>query len=331
MVRKVQNFALAIVALLLWVGAPALAQRAPDWMEGRYEGAGRIDGQIITIDVNRDGVLTATSRGDRRDADRVAASIRRTILTIDGRDYTVERTPEGFRAVPRDDVNDRNRDRLRPINFRRIDSNDRVSNRRPPTWMVGRFEATSRQDPQRVIYAITNQGDVTVAERRRGETIIRGVASYRRDQLIIDGRAYRTEENRDGFRAIPVSTRGDRPGDRNLEINFRRIAAIDDRGAGRTGVNRLPDWFDGTYTGFSRRDRQTLIVRLDPRGDLTLVVRGTDLRNHDSSVSYRRGVLTLDGRDFTIERTPEGFRAIPTDDASNRNRDSEISFRHTGN
>ena len=330
MIRMIQNLTLALVAILLWAGAPTLAQRAPDWMEGRYEGAGRIDGKVITIDVSRDGVLTATSRGNRRDAERLPASYRRSILTIDDRDYTVERTADGFRAIPRDVINDRNRDSLRTILFRRIEAMDRASDRRPPTWMVGRFEATSRQNPQRVVYTITNQGDVTVTDRRRDQTNIRGIASYRRSELNIDGRAYRVEEIRDGFRAIPVSLRSDRPADRNLEITFRRITAIDDRGNGRNGVNQLPDWFDGTYTGFSRRDSLTMIVRLDRRGDLTLVVRGTDLRNRDSSVSYRRGVLTMDGRDYTIERTPEGFRAIPAD-SSSRNRDSEISFRHTGN
>jgi len=56
-------------------------------------------------------------------------SYRRNILTIDDRDYRVERTKDGFRASLENGQNDRNRDRTDrasdlydQINFRRVGS-----------------------------------------------------------------------------------------------------------------------------------------------------------------------------------------------------------------
>jgi hypothetical protein len=134
--RKLQNLALLLGALIVLANAPAFADRAPDWMVGRYESDTRSGGKIISLRVNRQGSLRGDIRGGGPNVISITASYHRGIFDIDDRDYTVVRTGDGFRAVPdrhrSHQGNARNRqdnDRFAQIFFHRIDDRDRKRSR----------------------------------------------------------------------------------------------------------------------------------------------------------------------------------------------------------
>ncbi len=323
MLSKFQNTLLLLGALMMWVAMPAIAQSVPDWMIGRFEGT-RNDGVNITLNVDNQGRLSATGRESGRSSDRLAATFRRGILTIDGLDYRVDRASNGFRALPVDDLNGAGTNRSPRMDFRRID--DRLDNGvddRVPDWMVGTFEGSSRSTRQIIMLTFTRQGEMSIASSGSGNNFVRGLSAYRRGILTMYGRGYRPERTDSGFRAIPISGSSN---DSNQQFNFQRVS---DRNG--NGASRLPDWMAGSFEGYNRRDRQTIMLRSDSRGYLTATTRSSGLNSGRTSASYRRGILTIDGRDYRTERDGDGFRATSVDDSrdAGANRSVQIDFRRT--
>ena len=122
MARKFQALALLLAALMVWVTAPAMAQKVPDWMVGKFESTSRVVGRdiILSLVVTNNGDLTVRNRNSVRNREQIDASFKSDILTIDDIDYTVVRTTDGFRAIPSDDTPS---DEATVINFRRVDRN----------------------------------------------------------------------------------------------------------------------------------------------------------------------------------------------------------------
>src|SRR5689334_15921482 len=108
-----------LAALAALVAAPGFAQRAPSWMEGRFEGVSPRDGHVIGLRIANPGGVTVTTRKGPTNQDRSYASYIDGILSIDKDRYTVQRTRDGFRAVPYYDRNSDRHDGNGPITFRR--------------------------------------------------------------------------------------------------------------------------------------------------------------------------------------------------------------------
>src|SRR4051812_47273501 len=99
--RKFQFFALLLGTLLALLNVPAYADRAPSWMVGTFENDARRGERAITLRASSDGVLSATAiGGDFTNLTRISANYRGNNLILDGQEYTVTRTGDGFRAVP---------------------------------------------------------------------------------------------------------------------------------------------------------------------------------------------------------------------------------------
>jgi hypothetical protein len=233
--RKYQHLVLLLGALLALTIVPTLAQRAPEreysaeqrvpsWMVGTFEGSARNDGAVIALRIGEDGVMSATgSGGSRRKNDRMSVRYRGDLLTVDGFDYRVQQSRNGFTAVATDKRNGR-------IEFRRTggSSGDRIpeTNSRVPSWMIGHFDGRSSKTGQIFNLRVTSDGHLTAKDRLHGEVANYFDISYRRNTLTIEGRDYSVERTRDGFRAIPLHDRIDRKGrssDPYGQINFTRL------------------------------------------------------------------------------------------------------------
>jgi hypothetical protein len=227
---------LAILAAL--VAAPSLAQRAPTWMEGRFEGVSPRDGHVIGLRIANPGGVTVTTRKGPTNLDRSYASYTDGILSIDKDRYTVQRTRDGFRAVPYYDRDSDRHDGNGPINFHRTGEatdiptepnngrrDDTRNDRGLPDWMVGTFEGV-RRDRKIITLRGTDRSELSAQNRDRGHSEVRGSASYRRGVLTLDGREYRVEQAKDGFRAVPIHAPAGPRDDSYSRIDFRRI---DDR------------------------------------------------------------------------------------------------------
>src|SRR5258706_364576 len=103
MTRRYHLIALLLGALFLMTMAPAFADRAPDWMVGTFEGYNSKYRQSVFIRMNRDGRLIVTNQKKGERIARNVAVYHRGRLTIDNRDYRLEKTFEGFRTVQVDD------------------------------------------------------------------------------------------------------------------------------------------------------------------------------------------------------------------------------------
>jgi len=356
--RKFLSLALLLGALMALVHAPAMADRTPDWMVGTFESDARSNGSTILLRVTSQGSLSASLRSDGQNPNdgrnrlSVSASYRGDILTVDDRDYTVVRTNDGFRAVPSrnrsrqgNDRNSQDNDRFAQIFFHRVDNyngngqDNRGDGRttlpadqRPPDWMVGRFTGSNRRDSQTINLSISRQGYLSATSRGSGQNSDRPTVSYRSGQLTIDNSVYRVEQSNNGFTAIPRNSRNRETNDRNGQIDFRRIGDYNDDRQGNRNDQRLPDWMVGRFEGYSRRDSQTISLRISSQGSLSATGRGSARNSDRVTASYRRDLLTINDTDYTVERTNNGFRAIPTGDRNSQGngRNNEINFRRLG-
>ena len=353
MIKKLQSLAVMLGALMLLARMPALADRTPDWMVGQFESDARSNGRTITLRVTSQGGLTALTGRGGVGIQTVGASYRGDILTLDDRDYTVVKTNDGFRAVPdrnrTNQGNVRNRDdndRFAQIFFHRVDNNidnrrgndgrtGNIAGDRAPDWLVGRFEGTGARDIPTMNVMVDRDGNVTASSRNGRRMTAYTTSAYRRGTIVIDNQEYRVTQSRTGFLATPVNDRNTRRNDRSPEIDFRRVGDfIDDRTSARD-TGRLPDWLNGTFEGYSRKEGQTLTFHASRQGSLSANIKGSRRESDKLSVSYRRDTLTIDGTDYTVERTSDGFRAIPVVNGNSprndRNgRDSQINFRRIG-
>src|SRR5947209_1571044 len=97
--RKLELLPVILAALMALATAPAVGQRIPDWLVGRYEGYSRRDARTVALRISNSGGVTVIGRGPLA-GERSYASFSNGILYIDKDRYTVERTRDGFRAVP---------------------------------------------------------------------------------------------------------------------------------------------------------------------------------------------------------------------------------------
>src|SRR5260221_250126 len=115
---------------------------------------------------------------------------------------------------------------------------------RTPDWMVGKFEGYNRKYGQTITIRMNREGNLIVTNVKKGETVSRMPALYRRGLLNIDEKDYMVERTDEGFRTIQSS-------DRENRVIFKRIGDYDEnwqggRDPGRIG-NTPPDWLDGTF------------------------------------------------------------------------------------
>lgn len=96
MVKIFQPLALLAGMLTLSGAAPVLADRAPDWLSGSYEGYNRKYHQTIDIRPKSDGCLLVTNYCDGKEVACNTGYYHRGVLTIDSNDYRVSRNVEGF-------------------------------------------------------------------------------------------------------------------------------------------------------------------------------------------------------------------------------------------
>jgi len=207
---------------------------------------------------------------------------------------------------------------------------------RTPDWMVGRFDSDARTNGTTFTLNVSSQGSMSAT--LEGDRRIRVSASFRGDTFTLDDRDYTVVKTGDGFRAVPIrdgrhqgNSRNRDDNDRFAAIFFHRIDDRRDNGPGRDDGS-LPNWMTGRFDGSSRKDSRTISLRINDRGGVSATRAGSGRIPDRLSASYRRNVLSLGGSDYTVERTSEGFRAVPIGNRNNRrgDRDSEINFRRTG-
>ena len=338
--KKFQIVALLLGAFMVLVNAPVFADRLPDWMVGQFDGVTISGAKTITLRINNQGSVRASIRERERSIYTAHASYRGDILNIDDRDYNVVRNGDGFRAVPnrnRDGQgNDRNRDdndRYAQIFFYRVGSTndnrqgDRISNadQSIPAWMSGRFEGLSRRNGPVIDLRIDNDGTMSATGRGSGLRSDRYPVTYRKGLFTLDSLDYLVAQSRNGFTAIATDKR-------NGQINFRRIGdSSNDRqdNSDDRADSRVPDWMVGRFEGRTRRNSQTINLRISSDGRITVSNRGSDRNADRVTASYRRSILTIDDRDYKVERSSDGFRANPVDDRNSQrsDRNSRIDFR----
>jgi hypothetical protein len=339
MSKTFQNLILLLGALLIMTTAPAFAQRAPDWMVGTFEGHNQKYRQDMTVRMNRDGKLIVTNLKNGERVARNTATYNRGSLTIDGKDYRVEQTNNGFRLIQRDDPSntvdfrrtgdyDENWQRD-PITGRDYTGRDtgRLGDSNPPNWMVGQFEGYDQRFRRNVAINMSSDGRFDVANQSNGQTTGRNTASYNRGIFTINNKDYDVERSGSGFRLIERA-------DRSHRIDFRRTGDYDEnwqrdpitgRDTGRFGDTRPPDWMVGTFEGYNRKYRQDMTVRMNNNGKLIVTNLVNGERVARNTATYNRGSLIIDGKDYRVEQTNNGFRLIQRDDRSNT-----VDFRRTG-
>ena len=87
----------------------------------------------------------------------------------------------------------------------------------------------------------------------------------------------------------------------------------------------------GTFTGYDRRDRQTLTLRFSREGALRVSLRDSSAGAGRVTVRYSQDRLTINDVDYNVDETSDGFRATPVDDrgGSGSSGASRIDFRRT--
>jgi hypothetical protein len=177
--------------------------------------------------------------------------------------------------------------------------------------MVGTFEGTRPNDSRLVTVRINSDGAMNATVGEIGRRTNRESITYRRDLFTVGGFDYRVERSRNGFLAVATDRR-------NGEISFRRTGDyVDDRAS--QSNSRPPDWMIGHFDGRASKNGQIFNLRVTSDGKFTAKDRlHGDVASY-FNVSYRRSTLTIDNRDYTVERTRDGFRAIPINEEIDRN------------
>jgi len=338
--RKFQFLALLLGTLMALIHGPALAERPPSWMVGTFENDARRDERAITLQVDPDGRMHATAvGGDLSSLTTLSANYRGDVFNLGGQEYTVRRSGDGFRATPDTRRRPLENNRIVPILFHRVGDNrggrlpdsGYISEHRLPSWMVGTFEGSPRNDGSVISLQVDNNGAMSASgrsgSRRNGSMTVR----YRGDLLTIDGFDYRVQQSRNGFTAVATDRR-------NGQIDFRRVGdSVIDRGS--QGNSRVPDWMIGRFEGRYGRNGRDLGLRITSEGRYTATESVNGRSPNRLPVSYRRNILTIDDRDYRVERTKDGFRASLENGQNDRNRDrtdrasdlyDQINFRRVG-
>ena len=81
----------------------------------------------------------------------------------------------------------------------------------------------------------------------------------------------------------------------------------------------------GTFEGYNRKYSQTITIRTNDRGSLTVTNRKHGQNIARNTATYRRGVLTIDNQIYRVEKTDNGFRTIQRDDPGN-----QVDFKRIG-